>query len=368
VITEMLMDGHKLAWHMDRVRAWDRGERIAPILIDMALTRRCDARCRFCYASLQANEGYTITEQIMDNFLEDCARMGVLAITFGGDGESVLSPAFVPAIQRAASLGIKTALNSNCHMYLPYRQNATLKHLSYVRINFPAGTPKGYYDIMQVSPRFRDRTIQNIQYMVQLKQRDNLSVSLGLQMVLTPDNGEEIIPFVELGRALGVDYSVIKHCADDEKGSLGIDFEKYKPLIPLLKEAEGYTTENYGVQIMWSKLLKPDTIPYQRCYGAPFIIQISGTGLVAACGHKFGPEYIRFHLGNICTERWWDIWRNDRYWEVMRYMASPEFNAQTMCGSLCRNCKINESLDAHKKGFSISQGVPGLEPKHIEFI
>ena len=27
--TELILDGTKLAWHMDRVRAWERGERIA---------------------------------------------------------------------------------------------------------------------------------------------------------------------------------------------------------------------------------------------------------------------------------------------------------------------------------------------------
>jgi hypothetical protein len=37
--TELILDGTKLAWHLDRVRAWERGERIAPITIDMALTR-----------------------------------------------------------------------------------------------------------------------------------------------------------------------------------------------------------------------------------------------------------------------------------------------------------------------------------------
>ena len=32
-------NGTKIGWHLDRVRAWERGERIAPITIDMALTR-----------------------------------------------------------------------------------------------------------------------------------------------------------------------------------------------------------------------------------------------------------------------------------------------------------------------------------------
>ena len=47
---KLILDGQKLNWHKDRVDAWLRGERIAPITIDMALTRACSYNCYFCYA------------------------------------------------------------------------------------------------------------------------------------------------------------------------------------------------------------------------------------------------------------------------------------------------------------------------------
>ena len=42
---DLILDGTKLAWHLDRVKKWQRGERIAPITIDMALTRACNYSC-----------------------------------------------------------------------------------------------------------------------------------------------------------------------------------------------------------------------------------------------------------------------------------------------------------------------------------
>ena len=30
---DLILDGHKLAWHKDRVEAWLNGEKIAPITI-----------------------------------------------------------------------------------------------------------------------------------------------------------------------------------------------------------------------------------------------------------------------------------------------------------------------------------------------
>lgn len=44
-------------------------------------------------------------------------------------------------------------------------------------------------------------------------------VNSGLQMVLMPDFSDQIVPLAKLGKKLGVDYLVIKHCSDDEDGS-----------------------------------------------------------------------------------------------------------------------------------------------------
>jgi hypothetical protein len=51
-----ILDGTKLSWHRDRIDAWLRGERIAPVTIDCSLTRRCTYRCVYCYGQLQAND------------------------------------------------------------------------------------------------------------------------------------------------------------------------------------------------------------------------------------------------------------------------------------------------------------------------
>lgn len=76
-----------------------------------------------------------------------------------------------------------------------------------------------------------------------------------MQMVLMPEFKDQIIPLTKLGKELGVDYLVIKHCSDDENSTLGVDYSKYETLVDLLKEAESYSTENYQVSAKWSKIL-----------------------------------------------------------------------------------------------------------------
>ena len=104
----LILDGTKIGWHLERVRAWERGERIAPITIDMALTRACNYACGFCYAMLQENDRNTITTEVMSRFLDDCAEIGVKGVSFVSDGESTLSPAFIPSLKRGHDL--KTVL------------------------------------------------------------------------------------------------------------------------------------------------------------------------------------------------------------------------------------------------------------------
>jgi DNA repair photolyase len=48
---DLQLDGTKIAWYKDRVLAWKRGERIAPITMDVAWTRKCQSACNFCYAT-----------------------------------------------------------------------------------------------------------------------------------------------------------------------------------------------------------------------------------------------------------------------------------------------------------------------------
>src|SRR6185436_11099247 len=103
---ELILDGHKLSWHLERIQAWERGERIAPVTIDMALTRACNNACSYCYAMFQENTGSKITRQTMDNFIDDCAEIGVKSISFAGDGENALHPAFVSSVVRGGEQGI----------------------------------------------------------------------------------------------------------------------------------------------------------------------------------------------------------------------------------------------------------------------
>ena len=368
----LILDSHKLSYHMERVNAWEAGERIAPVSVDMSLTRACGAMCSFCYAMMQESQARSsIKTAHALTLLDDFAAIGIKSVSLVSDGESTLSKAYVPFIQHAAELGINVGNATNGWEWEPEKIEQVLPYLTWVRFTVAAGRPASYAANMYKGPEHTevfDRAISHIKYAVDLKRCKKLGVTLGIQMVLMPDLKDEIIPFAQLGVDLGVDYAVIKHCSDDEQRTLGIDYSLYESMHGLLEQAEAMSNDQTKVIVKWTKIRDGDKPSYQRFYGPQFLLQISGSGLVAPSGMFFNARYSKLHIGNFTEERFIDIWKSERYWRVMQYLASPAFNAQTMMGTLPIQHYVSVALDNHAKG--IEKIRLGREPKplHVNFL
>ena len=367
-MTNLILDGHKLSWHKDRVDAWLNGERIAPITIDCALTRACTYRCIYCYGQLQANDEKRMTRDIIFRFLDDASEIGVKAVSFVSDGESTCSPYLYDAIIRGKQNGLDMALGTNGYLLKDDRLEDILPVLTYLRFNISAAEVNRYMQIHGCSKKCYHKVLNTIEKCVKIKKNSKLDVTIGLQMVLLPEFKDQIIPLCKLGEKLGVDYLVIKHCSDDENGSLGIDYSKYFEMTDILKRAENYSNDKYIVKAKWSKILSGGKRVYSRCYGPPFIMQFSGSGLVAPCGMLFNNRYRKYHIGNIADTSFKQLWQSDRYWEVVNLLATEKFDAKTMCGSLCLQHKVNEFLSDLKMSKLLLKQPVGDPPMHHNFV
>jgi MoaA/NifB/PqqE/SkfB family radical SAM enzyme len=93
---------------------------------------------------------------------------------------------------------------------------------------------------------------------------------------------------------------------------------------------------------------------------------MSGNGLIAPCGQKFNSKYSKFHIGNITRDRFKDIYQSDRYWEVLNYLASDEFDASIDCGENCLQTNTNSWLDKWVNGkVEFATSPP---PPHMGFV
>ena len=369
---KLILDSHKLSYHYDRVEAWENGERIAPVSVDMALTRACGAMCSFCYAMVQEpQERSSIKVKQALDLVDDFAEVGVKGVSLISDGESTLSKAYVPFIQHASNVGIDVGNATNGWEWEPEKIDQVLPYLTWVRFTCAAGTPEEYSKIMFKSKNHTevfDRAMKHIRYAVELKRKLKLKVTLGIQMVLMPEFKDEIIPFAKLAVDLGVDYGVIKHCSDDEFGTLGVDYSKYEEMYDLLNKAEALGNETTKIIVKWDKIKDKGKPSYKRFYGPQFLLQISGSGLIAPSGMFFNARYSKLHIGNFVDERFKDVFRSERYWKIMNYLASPNFDAQTMMGTLPIQHYVSKALDDHLKGINRIKPASDHKPLHVNFL
>lgn len=349
---ELTLDGTNIGYHRERVEAWARGERVAPIFIDAAFTRRCQAACYFCAAQTQASSGGVITRDHAMSFLEDAAEIGVLAMNYISDGESTMVPWYADAVEKATDLGMQIGAGTNGIATTPPVLGRILPRLASFRVNFSAGEKKRYAEIMGLKQAVYDIVIENIRAAVRLVRDNKWTCVTNMNLVCDPDQSDQLLPFARLAKELGVHYAIIKHCWVDTHmdGQIAVDYKGYERIEETLKACEALSDDTTKIVVKWNKLKHKGERQYSRCFGPPFALQMSGNGLVAPCGPLFNEKFRAFHVGNITQQRFKDIFNSERYWEVMRYIASDEFDPRKRCPSDCMQNVTNEWLYRYLEG------------------
>lgn len=350
-----LMDSHKLHWHLDRVSDWLQGKRIAPLYLDMGITQTCNVQCSYCYYAVPEHRTNAIIETpALVSFLKEAAEMGVKAVGFLGDGEPMIHPGVYDAVAAGKAAGLDMALATNGLLMKEERLEELLASLTWIRFNISAATPSMYSTVMGVDEQAFHKVVDNIRRCVAIKRAGNLPVVIGIQMVLIPECFNEVVPFAAMGRDLGVDYAVVKQCAERTDNNQAPTMEDYELNKHLLKEAESLSTDSYSAIIKWRKISNNGVKYYDHCYGCEFLPQISGNGDVYCCGAWFGnPDYL---IGNINHESFKEIVFGRRYAEVMQRVKN-DVDVHHECGTNCRQNEINEFLWKLKH-----------PPEHVNFI
>jgi MoaA/NifB/PqqE/SkfB family radical SAM enzyme len=349
-------DGTKLLWHMDRViDHFDKGNRIAPIHIDMGATATCNSDCVYCYAKHQGHGGEILDRDVFLRLMEEAPKVGVKSIAIIGDGEPTLNPALYDAVRVGKENGLDLSVGTNGIALTPEKIDALLKNCVWVRFNLSAGTSEGY-KLVHGKDNW-DRVSHNIRVATLIKKKNNYACTIGLQMVLIPQCIDEVIPEAKFAVNAGVDYLVVKQYSDpvcDKMAQVNRNWYSDDKTKAILKKAESMSTDKTQIIIKWGLMQFHDNKPYKHCVDTPVLIEISGTGKVYNCGYYFrDPNY---ELGDLNKQSIGEILDSDRYWEIVKYLREKHIVGKD-CHGACRhdmtNCFIWNYL--HK-------------PEHINFI
>lgn len=353
---ERRMDGTKLLWHMDRVKArFDEGERVAPIHIDAGISKFCNVRCVFCYGQYQNMMPKVMIERdALLGMVRDAGEIGVRSLAFIGDGEPTVNPAFYDALYEGKEAGLSLSTSTNGVLLATEEKRAAiLENCEWMRFCISAGTREGYKAIHGVD-KF-EQVKRNIADIVNERDKRGLDCDIGLQAVFVPTiMAEEMIAEAKLAKDLGADYLVIKQCSlpdDGESGMLHFDVNIYDdPRVQgALAEAESLSDERTKIIPKWNLMLQKGQKPYTHCSSIALISEISGNGDWYPCGYMFGgkEQFERYRFGNVHDKPLKEIWESERYWEIVSHMED-DFNVQQDCKGCCRQDKCNEFIHTYR--------------------
>jgi len=340
---EFRIDSHKLMYHVGRVSDWLKGDNIYPLYMEVSPIGACNHRCTYCGLDYMEYQARSLDASILKTRLTEMGRLGLKSIMYAGEGEPFLHKDIAGIINHTKASGIDVAITSNGVLFGRKLFEATLASITWIKVSINAATPETYSKIHRTKPEDFPRVIENIREAVKFREANKLSSTIGMQMILLPENIGEAVLLARKAKEIGADYLVIKSYSQHLK-SVTRQYEefKYTDFYYLNDELRKLSDAKFNVVFRMNamKKLEEGTKRYDRCMALPFWSYIDAGGCVWACSAFLGDE--RFLLGNINENSFEQIWKSDRRKEVMEFV-DKELDT-TECRRNCRMDEVNRYL------------------------
>lgn len=336
-------DSHKLIYHPDRVADWMKTGDCYPIYVEIGLTNRCNHRCIFCALDWLEKKPVFIDADILKGCLSEMKEQGVKSIMFAGEGEPLLHPRVTDIIEHAHQAGLDLSLATNGVLLTEELAQRILPALSWIRFSLDAATPEVHHLIHQGKQTDFKTIIHNIKKAVKIKRQYGLSVTIGVQLLIIPDNLKDIVSFTRVFADSGVDNVQIKPYSQHplSKNQFAID-----PASLILIEGEVRSYERDDFQVIFrtgtiERILEERR--YDQCYGLPFYTLIEADGSVIPC--NLFHENREYTYGNINGSSFSEIWNGSQRRTVIERLKERGI---TNCREVCRLDPVNRYLHTLK--------------------
>lgn len=341
------IDSHKLIYHVSRVNQWLNGEDIYPIYIEIGPSGGCNHRCSFCALDyLEYKPNFIDKDRLMQT-LAETARYGVKSVMFAGEGEPLLHKDISELVLHTKKNNIDVAITTNGVFFDVALAKEILGALTWIRISLNAGTSATYSKIHRCNIKDFDTVLNNLANAVRIKRQNNYLTTIGVQLLLLPENYNEATTLAKRLKEIGVDYLTIKpysqHPMSANRLKEDIDYSNFQHLED---ELDKFADNSFKILFRTNTIKKlREPKPYQRCLGLSFWAYIDSGGNMYACSAFLGDK--DFCYGNIYNQSFKEIWESEKRKKILKRFQT-ELDANLYCREVCRLDEINRYLWALK--------------------
>jgi cyclic pyranopterin phosphate synthase len=343
----------KLFQHLPTLDAIKRGERPAPVNVEIDLSNRCSLGCEWCHfaythtrgplaGKADRPEGAVGGGDLMDvnlasNILEQLSEAGVKSVTWTGGGEPTLHPHFDLITGLARTYGFDQGLYTHGgHLSVSAgnlnraitRAQELKKFFTWVFISLDECTAETYQKSKGIN-RF-EAALQGIRNLVAAEGK----ATIGIGFLLHRHNFHQVQQMVALGKELGVTYVQFRptiHYEQTEPGRLAEDTAGISWAIGHLNAVKDdpfviADIDRFKMYQNWNGH------GYSTCYWSALQTVISPNGMVWRCTNK--REHPSALLGDLSKESFADVWAR----------SGGPCSVDGECRVMCRGHVANQPL------------------------
>lgn len=336
------IDSHKLMLHPQRVADWLAGKDIAPIYLEVSPSGTCNHRCSFCGMDFMGYKQRFLPTSVWCERVRDLGQAGVKAIMYAGEGEPFLHEDMPAMAQATKAAGIDVAFTTNAVLLTPEVARAVLPVSSWIKVSCNAGTGATYAAVHGTTAEDFDTVLANVAAAVTIRNTLGAQCSLGMQMVLLPENAHEAVGLAQQAKNVGADYLVIKPYSVHRQSKKSRYTDLAYADSPELAEAL-HSLEDASFSIVFRQETlhrRENPLRYGRCQALPFWGYVDSAGNWWGCLRHIGDA--RFCYGNFVQSSVQELLHGPLRRENMEWCAQ-HLDIQD-CHVACRMDAVNAYL------------------------
>lgn len=337
------IDSHKLKYHTERIHQWLQTGDAYPIYLEVSPAGICNHRCTFCALDFMGYQKRFLDAEILKERLVEMGRLGVRSIMYAGEGEPFLHQQMAAIATATKAAGIDVAFTSNGVPLTQALAEQVLPVTEWIKISINAGTKKTYSQIHRCPEDHFSKVFTNLQRSNRLRKQYGWNCTLGMQLLLLPENAAEVSALAQRAADIGMDYLVVKpysqHPGSETSTYKTVDYSQYLELADELKE---YNSESFTVLFRSNAMQKSceSSRCYDQCLAIPFWAYIDAGGNVWGCSVHLGEE--QFNYGNIAEQCFEQIWHGEQRKQSLEWMRD-HLDLES-CRINCRMDEVNNYL------------------------